>query len=1377
MKQSEDWQVRSDRNHAVELGTDESVHYEPSAAGLEDPCVIRALEEYRAALEAGRKPDRDEFLARYPQIARSLAECIDGLDFVHMATPQLSQPAAADPAFPAAEIQPEGPLGDFRIIREVGRGGMGVVYEATQISLGRRVALKVLPFAAAMDPKQLQRFKNEAQAAALLHHTNIVPVFAVGCERGVHYYAMQYIKGEPLDRVIQNLRRQQRAPSNAFQEEQTNPPTAAYSPTPPASASPSTETSQPIQAALSTERSITSREFFQSVARLGIQAAEGLDHAHQQGILHRDIKPANLLLDVRDNLWIADFGLARFQNDTRLSMTGDLVGTLRYMSPEQALAKRVVVDHRTDVYSLGVTLYELLTLEPAFRGSDREEVLRQIAFEESRPPRRLNRLIPAELETIVLKAMEKNPADRYATAQELADDLRRFLEDKPICAKRPTVLRRAAKWRRRHPAVVWSAALITLILASSLGWIFRDWQARRTEAEGRVVEALQMAEPKLREGNPHDPVLIAAAQKAEAHLASGIVRDELRQRVEQVLADLKMLGKLEEIRLAQAEVKEDHFDTAGADPAYTQAFQEYGISVEQLGAQEAGAWIRQRAIGLYLAAALDNWANARKAREKKGGGTSWKQLLEVAREADLDPWRCALRKAQATQRREDLERVLKSAPSQDLPPSTLAVLGHLGYEGGSVAKLAVAVLRQGQQRHPADFWVNHGLALCLKEIGQPREAIRFYTAALALRPESPGVYVNLGLALKDSGALDDAIAACKEAIRLKPEYALAYVNLGAFLCDKGAWDEAFAHFKEAICFNPASALANGNLGLALAHRGALDEAIAAYREAIRLNPDNPDSYYNMGNALKQKGALDDAMAAYQEAIRIKPGYSEAYNHLGLALDAKGAVEEAIAAYRKAIRLRPDNGQAYNNLGEALLAKGAVHEAIAAYKEAIRLEPNSAIPQHNLGSVLRKKGALDEAIAAYKEAIRLEPDFADTYNNLGNALQDKGAVDEAIAAFKEAIRLKPDHPFAHGNLGISLQAKGALDEAIAAYKEAIRRKPDHVEALNNLGMVLSNKGAFDESIAAFKKALTLKPDHVDALNNLGITLCQKGAVDEGITMFKKAIDLKPDAPLYHCTLGKALAQKGQHEEAIASFREAIRHDDHFVLADSELGFKLAEKNRLDEAIACFRRVIDLNKHDVSAHNNLGCVLARKGQPDEAIACYREALRIDKNWATAHENLGERFYHKGRWADAEASYREALRLAPNAASSNSSLAWFRANCPDARFRNVQEAVQLAVKATELGPSSGENWLALGVARFRAGRLQEAAAALEKATGLRPRENSTRLLFLAMTHWQLGDKEKAREFYSQAAEWLNKNQPEDPEELRRFRTEARAILNLRN
>jgi len=488
-------------------------------------------EEITGKVLAGEHLDLEAYVRRFPEHEAQLRELVRAVESLA----DLGLSISAEGSGPARRLSSQpvtGVLGDFRIVGEIGRGGMGVVYEAEQISLGRRVALKVLPFAALVDPKQLQRFQNEARAAASLEHPNIVQVFSVGCERAVHFYAMQYIEGQTLARVIEELRELQEpeengrdktavseltrlllsgndrlsndaeivgantlAPLGRGQGEgvsDDDPPAEQRSPADdkrPADAEqvpdvervagvdghrrealvgqpPEADTQREPQAAISTEGSIRTAAFFRSVARLGIQAAEALEHAHQLGVVHRDVKPSNLILDTHGKLWISDFGLAQTQTGANITMSGDILGTLRYMSPEQAEGNRRILDHHTDIYSLGVTLYELLTLQTPFDSDDRHKLIHQIIDSDPQSPRGLNPTIPRDLETIVLKAIAPEPEGRYATAGALADDLRRFVEQKPIKAKRPTLMDRMVKWSRRHARIVVAGALVLLMLCA-----------------------------------------------------------------------------------------------------------------------------------------------------------------------------------------------------------------------------------------------------------------------------------------------------------------------------------------------------------------------------------------------------------------------------------------------------------------------------------------------------------------------------------------------------------------------------------------------------------------------------------------------------------------------------------------------------------------------------------------------------------------------------------------------------------------------------------------------------------------------------------------------------------------------------------------------
>jgi pentatricopeptide repeat protein len=385
-------------------------------------------------------------------------------------------------------------LGDFEIMREIGRGGMGVVYQARQVSLNRQVALKVLSGRLGLMPKTVQRFRREAEAAAKLHHTNIVPVYAIGEDSGTHFYAMELIDGPSLDHVIHQMK---------ASRETHGPESASVVPSTDTSLSPELAATGPYagesgsRSTLSASSLSSHSHYFDTVARMVAEVADALDYAHKNGVIHRDLKPSNLLLSPAGRLSLNDFGLARVFEQPGMTLSGEFVGTPAYMSPEQITAGRIPLDHRTDIYSLGATVYELLTLEPPFTGKSREQVLAQIMQKEPKAPRRIQKRVPVDLETICLKCLEKDPDRRYQTAVQLAEDLRRYVNRFAISARRAGLVRRLVKWVRRRPAV--AASLGCFLVAVGAAFVFA-YQAHRVEqqrVEERERGRLQLLDEKI----------------------------------------------------------------------------------------------------------------------------------------------------------------------------------------------------------------------------------------------------------------------------------------------------------------------------------------------------------------------------------------------------------------------------------------------------------------------------------------------------------------------------------------------------------------------------------------------------------------------------------------------------------------------------------------------------------------------------------------------------------------------------------------------------------------------------------------------------------------------------------------------------------------
>ena len=811
-----------------------------------DAALADVLERMADELRLVGTVDVEGWRARYPELASEIVRLVPTLGL--LVDLSAGQGASQGPTHEADGTRSvPATLGDFRIVRELGRGGMGIVYEAEQLSLNRRVALKILPTAAVLDPRTLQRFKNEAQAAAGLDHPHIVDVYGVGVERGVHYYAMRLIDGCTVAELIEDLRGIAGGGASKVESRRSKTANSGAGEGARGTASGESGARQETRAArglstFATQESLKSQRFFRSVAELGMHVAEGLAHAHEQGIIHRDIKPSNLLVDGQGKVWLTDFGLAHIEANPTLTASGDLLGTLRYMSPEQTLANRAPIDHRTDIYSLGATLYELVTLTPVFGESERAALIQKIAFGEPLLPRKINPRVPADLETILLRMLEKDPGGRYATADELAADLRRFIENQPIHARRRSVSQRLIKWASRHRGVVAvGAAAVLMVIALTgvfVGWQWRDAAARQALVEHVAASALEAAAKQ--EGRGDWAAALIETRRAEAALAalSG-TGTPLADSVTQRLRDEQMAIRLDNVRLLAASIAGGDFDFETADRAYAAAFAEYGIDIERSPKSAAVEAARKSRIAEPLADALTNWAIVRM-RAGSRAAPRWQELLKLAKEIDPDPWRNRVRDAYLPERlsADELRDLILRAPLEKLPRSTLFLLvqaaGNRGVSGDDVAER----LRSLQRQFTDDFWINFATARYFEQLQPPNyeEALRFYSVALGQRPESAAARSNLGVALVQLGRAEEAAAEFARAVASEPQFLAAYSNWGHVLLEQEQAEQAEHILRQALAISDVTAEVQYNLGRALLAQEKSGEAARAFQRALEIRP-------------------------------------------------------------------------------------------------------------------------------------------------------------------------------------------------------------------------------------------------------------------------------------------------------------------------------------------------------------------------------------------------------------------------------------------------------------------------------------------------------------------------------------------------------------
>jgi serine/threonine-protein kinase len=1166
------------------------------------------LANYEEARRAGATPPRPSKADLPPELQQELERDLACADLLHQVLrppgpdtgPDLAktgdftgEPSPAAGAEPAGDL-PWTSLGRFQLRRELGRGTFGIVYLAYDPGLSREVALKVPRLDVLADPQLRERFQREARAAAGLDHPQVVPVYEAGEVGPVCYIASAYCPGPTLAQWLK-------------------------------------QRDQPVPV----------REAATLVALL----ADGVQHAHTRGVVHRDLKPANVLLAVSDQRSavsqaearapsgptaestlldatprIADFGLAKIlleAGEASPTQSGAIVGTAEYMAPEQAGGKRQELGPAADIYALGVILYELLTGRPPLQAETALETLLLVRSEDPLPPGRLRPKLPRDLETICLKCLQKEPRKRYASAQALGDDLRRFLAGEQVQARPTPAWVRGLKWAKRRPA---AAALllvsaVALLALGGLGGTWAWWQERTERLEGerradaeraRLAVAAALAQAERLQGQALWAEAEAALDKAAGLAGAAGLEPQLLQ----ARANLELSKHLDAAELDSAAVVDGQFNHAGAAQAYAATFRKHGLEVGAAPEEVLAQRIAASPIKKQLLAALDNWAyTALMIQDAKTQAL----VLAIARRADPDKWRDRLRDPAVWKDRQRLKRLAAEVKVDRESPALLKNLDHLLAPLGNDT---VVLLEQAQHLHPQDFWLSFSLANALnsvlnnQKVGRLEEAVGYYRVALALRPGTPVVYNNLGTALQAQGDWSGAMAAFQKAIALDPRLAMAHANLGIGLYKKKDW------------------------------KGA----IAACNRALALDPKNAPAYNTIGGALFGKEDWPEAVVAFERAITLNPKYAMPHANLGFVRYHKKDWSGAIDACKRAIDLDPKYALAYNNLGLVHLAQKQLAEAIAAFQQATLLDPKLAEAHANLGTAFKDQGNLPRAVDACRKAIALGPKNPAFHYNLGNAFQAKKEWEQAIAAYKKAIELDPKHFNAYNNLGSALGIQGDVQGAIACYKEAIELDPKSAEAWANLGYALYNKGALPEAIDACNQAIALDPKYAQAYNHLGLALEARRDFQKAIAAYQKAIALEPKLALPHNNRGNALLAVGDLQGAIAAFHKAINLDPKFALAHSNLGAALYEQGDVKGAITCYKKALDLDPKFAPFHINLGQALETKGDLDQASAAYHKGNTLAPGLANGRVGLGRVLLRQGRFAAAHATSREALELLP-------------------------------------------------------------------------------------------------------------------------------------
>jgi serine/threonine protein kinase len=1045
-----------------------------------------------------------------------------------------------------------GRFGDYELINEIARGGMGVVYKARQLSLNRIVAVKMILAGQLAGQSDVLRFRREAEAAAHLQHPNIVAIHEVGEIDGHHYFSMDYVEGESLASLIREN------PLPGFR-----------------------------------------------AARYVKAVAEAIHYAHNNGIMHRDLKPSNILVQgLNDNdegiPRITDFGLARrIEGGTELTGTGQLLGTPSYMPPEQASGKLGEVGPLSDVYSLGATLYDLLTGRPPFRADTPLDTVLQVLDSEPVSPRLLNPKVNRDLETITLKCLQKDPANRYASAQELADDLERHLKGESIQARPTGHIDRLWRWSRRHPAAATAVAAIAVGLVSVSALAI---------ALGNTNQNLKSSNESLQLANQAETIAKKNAESKQREAETA--RDETKQILDYIVAAFRksdpdadgesltvaaLFGQAEE--QLEADFPNKPLIQAELLNAIGQTYIGLGLYEKAASALKLSLDLRRNEMGEEnkdTLAAMNNLAEAYKAGGRLADAFPlYKQSLEL-KKTKLGPTHL----------------------------STLTSLGNLAnwYRSAGMSAQALPIfektleLMKGKMgpEHPYTLRSMNDLAAAYKSAGRLQEALLYYEQTLELRkkklgPEHPdtlGSMNNLALAYESVGRLADALELHEQTLELRK------TKLGPL--------------------HPDTLVSMNNLAAAYEATGRIEEALQLYEPALelmkaKLAPDHPNMLAFMNNlavAYKSAGRLADAWALHEQTLELRkaklgpdhPSTLASMNNLASAYRDGERLAEALPLYEQSLELmkaklgpdHPDTLTAMSNLANAY-GTARLEEALPLLEQTFELRkaklgldhPSTLTSMKNLASAYRSAERLADALPLYEQSLelikaKLGPDHPDTLtamSKLATAYDSAARLGEALPLFEQTFELRKaklghDHPStlaSMNNLASAYSSAGRIAEALPLYEQSLeltkgKLGPDHPDtftSLYNLAMAYLVGGQTKKAQPLFDHFMTgmrerAKPydsDFADLLAEVSLKLLQHRQATTAETYLRECLTIReknlPDDWVLFDTksmLGGALAGQKKFQEA-----ETLLIEGYQGMKEREEKIPLASKNCFAESI--------------------------------------------------------------------------------------------------------------------------------------------------------------------------------------------------------------------